>query len=48
MDSEVVKLVRNVRDEIVANYYRMKLVQAHTQITNHIPNNPFIRLFIHE
>jgi hypothetical protein len=25
MDSEVVKLVRNVRDEIVANYYRMKL-----------------------
>lgn len=25
MDSEVVKIVRGVRDEIVANYYRMKL-----------------------
>lgn len=25
MDSEIVKLVQGVRDEIVANYYRMKL-----------------------
>lgn len=25
MDSEVVKIVQDVRDEIVANYYRMKL-----------------------
>ena len=25
MDSEVTKIVKDVRDEIVANYYKMKL-----------------------